>query len=229
MRGSGPRMTPRAHGRAPSPLFFAARGRRPDVGLARYPALKNFLSPQFAGAFSLSPRPEPRGRRADRRSLPYKYAPCRQGAAPLGAPPRRLAPPGLICGDFCPRVRVSRSTSRPSLWSSARRFNTMNARRALKAPETALSSEAPRGGVIVPPDRVPGPPECEVTSLARGRRASRCRLPGLGPGRGMPHLRHRARLVAPSLQRPAKTPLGEQGEVELNPGLWRQYDDIPNF
>jgi len=28
------------------------------------------------------------------------------------------------------------------------------------------------GAVVMPPDRVPGPPECEVTSLARGRNPS---------------------------------------------------------
>jgi hypothetical protein len=34
--------------------------------------------------------------------------------------------------------------------------------------------QAPCGGVVVPPDRFPGPPECEATSLARGRRTNRC-------------------------------------------------------
>ena len=60
---------------------------------------------------------------------------------------------------------------------------------------------APRRGVVMPPGRVPGPPERGVTSPARRRRANRSRFPGLvrkacarSPARRLPPLRLQDRL-----------------------------------
>src|SRR6185312_3858768 len=73
--------------------------------------------------------------------------------------------------------------------------------------EQSQSSEAPRRGVVVPPGRVPGPPECGVTSPARGRHIDRGAL-APAPAGAMPYLRHLLLPAAPSSERLATTPLG---------------------
>ncbi len=105
--------------------------------------------------------------------LPAK---SRGDGAPSGAPVFRLAafPFGergrlsaLHRGDFCPRVRVSRSTS---LLSRGLRHAGSSSERApgRKRPETTLSSELPRGGVIVPPIRVRDLPSAWLRTTPAG-------------------------------------------------------------
>jgi hypothetical protein len=72
-------------------------------------------------------------------------------------------------GDFCPRVRVSWFMDR----SGGPWRHPFAGRRRFGGPATIGPfpvQRAPRGGVLMPPDRVPGPPECGVTSPARRRR-----------------------------------------------------------
>lgn len=87
----------------------------------------------------------------------------------VGATERRLS--ALHCGDFGLRVRAS--------WD--------------EATCQSQSSRAPCGGVLVPPGRVPGPPECGVTSPARGRRANRYGFPRPARNASMAVLRHHPR------------------------------------
>ena len=66
-------------------------------------------------------------------------------------------------------------------------------------------------GAVVPPGGAPTPPECGVTSPARGRRASRFRVAPDRPGRTGAASPAPFLPPAPSWQRPAKTPPAEQG------------------
>ena len=120
-----------------------------------------------------------------------------EGAAPLGAPWWRFRIPGprFLIPAWLPPLRGASSAHRLVAPCSVGNL------------EQSQSSEAPRRGVVVPPGRVPGPPECGVTSPARGRHIDRGAL-APAPAGAMPHLRHRPLPAAPSSERLATTPLG---------------------
>ena len=99
----------------------------------------------------------PRG--ATHPSTPFGVRALALGASPLGAPLRRFPIPG-------PRFQVHVS-SPLGLWR--RRLITALRLKAKEARDGPVQ-RAPRRGVVMPPGRVPGPPECGVTSPARRRR-----------------------------------------------------------
>ena len=138
----------------------------------------------FPSAFALTgfggpsaPGLKPRGRRAEKAQPSRKYAPCCQGAAPFGAPPRPLALPGLICGVFLAVPGRALPTDRQA-----------------GGPPSASSSRGP----LVVPGGAPAQPECVGhVPHARGRRASRSGCPVSALEGGVPVLRHLALPVAP--------------------------------
>ena len=131
------------------------------------------VHPGFRRA-SLAPRTQGSGGRPP--------APCRGGGAPRGAagilscraPSRER---GRLSALHVRRFRIPGSAFpgfRPGFLRRPRRQFASSACRALAGPETGGTvpvQQAPCGAVLVPPDRFPRPPEREVTSLARGRRA----------------------------------------------------------
>src|SRR6185503_13191755 len=127
-----------------------------------------------------------------------------EGAAPLGAPWWRFRIPGprfLIPAWLLP-LRGASSAHRLVAPCSVGNL------------EQSQSSEAPRRGVVVPPGRVPGPPEYRLTRPIRGRHIDRG-VVAPAPERAMPHLRHRPLPAAPSSERLATTPLGSAGHLGL--------------
>ena len=115
----------------------------------------------------------------------FPPAKCRGDGAPDGAPVVSLAAHRCRCAGACrrsiaaislPRVRVS--------WDEA------------LAPVPV--QRAPRGAVVMPPDRLPRRPGCGATNPARGRRTNRTALPPPVRQGLMPHLRHITLRVAPS-------------------------------
>src|SRR4051794_7623294 len=75
---------------------------------------------------------------------------------------------------------------------------------------------APRAGVIVPPGRVPKPPECPADEAGPAGAAQASGVSAVHSRRLRPVLRPRLRL-APSNQRHRLTPLDEQGAVVCSP------------
>jgi hypothetical protein len=140
---------------APPPVFFAAPGRPSSLPHSR----GFFFSPQA--------KPEEVEHRVAHQSsvLP------RSLLENAGASRRSTA----AISD--PRVRVSWCPFRFLRFGPQRQFAS-SACRALARPKlcgTVPVQRAPRGGVLVPPDRVPRPPGSGVTSPARRRRIpSRC-------------------------------------------------------
>ena len=125
----------------PSPLYFAARGADRMSGLPDIRHSRTLPCPALRGlACSLA-----RKRRewsAERRTIGRSA--LRRARALRSALTTRRS----IAAISAPGVRVS--------WDEA------------FAPVPV--QQAPCGGVIVPPDRVPGPPECVLAKHARGRR-----------------------------------------------------------
>ena len=109
--------------------------------------------PRLGRGLVLAPRQISRGMARRRRChSSLVHAPIRGRVAPFGAP-------------------SAASSSAPGRALPADRSNA-------NGPPSASSWQ----GSVVTPGGAPAPPECEVTSLARGRRASRSRSPG-GPAR----------------------------------------------
>jgi len=102
----------------------------------------------------LGPLTRARGWSAERR-IHFKAA--SRAAASMTRTPRL---PALHRGDFCSRARASG-------WGPTRKRRLS---RRLPPPFSPTASSHSRQPVIVPADGCPRPPECEVTSLARGRR-----------------------------------------------------------
>src|SRR5947209_19403956 len=69
---------------------------------------------------------------------------------------------------------------------------------------------APRTGAVVPPGRVPKPPECPADEAGRAGAAQANGVSAIRPGTAWPDLRPRIP-PAPSNQRHRLTPLDEQG------------------
>ncbi len=182
MRGSSPRMTPivlPARSVADSiikqPAFAKASADKPAeanaarAGLARL-APGQALSPLFfAGAghavlSSLTPQTEGDGAP---RSAAVSF-PCRAPARSAGASRRSVAAisdPGSALPGTRPMLVIGprRAGSTPE--------HVVGSAPALRRPV----QRAPRRRVVVPNGRFPGPPECEVTNPARGRRIPRRR------------------------------------------------------
>jgi hypothetical protein len=158
------------------------------------PRLGRLPSPLSRGQVSPSPS---RGDGAPIGATLLKFAPSCEGAAPLGAPWWRFRIPGprfLIPAWLLP-LRGASSAHRLVAPCSVGNL------------EQSQSSEAPRRGVVVPPGRVPGPPEYRLTRPIRGRHIDRG-VVAPAPERAMPHLRHLPLPAAPSSERLATTPLG---------------------
>ena len=85
---------------------------------------------------------------------------CEGNGAPAGAPSSLSA---------LRRKRVLRSTRSPP-GAPLRRFLSRGPRFRGRGDWPVPVQRAPRGGVIVPPDRVPRPPGCVAANHARGRR-----------------------------------------------------------
>src|SRR6185437_1724930 len=130
-------------GRAPSPLFFAAR------------------------ATPSSPSSPPRkrgGRRADRRNLPLVHAPIGGRVAPVGAPSRRSH---RGAGSALSALRLVLPSSR-----SLRRLAGPRSFRASSRPRRSAVSQLLAGGRSTP-GRSPAPPGRGGAFISpRGRRAS---------------------------------------------------------
>jgi hypothetical protein len=95
-----------------------------------------------------------------------------EGAAPLGAPWWRFRIPGprFLIPAWLPPLRGASSAHRLVAPCSVGNL------------EQSQSSEAPRRGVVVPPGRVPGPPEYRLTRPIRGRHIDQKRSPAFGSG-----------------------------------------------
>jgi hypothetical protein len=147
--------------RAPGLLRYRARHDSSPVFFVEAPGTPVFAVPRPGGAGESTP------------------AKCRGGGAPRGASGilRCRAPfrkrgrlSALHGGDFCPRVRASWFPPRFHLGLSASSAHRLVAPWSVRNSGTVPVQQAPCRAAVVPPGRVPGPPECEVTSLARGRR-----------------------------------------------------------
>jgi len=142
-------------------------------GAVAFPARGGaFLPPPATGAWGSRPRPQgawgsppaicrgdgaPSGasnspRLAARRAL-------RSARSPLGAPCAAISDPGSALPGPRPFF------PRPSMC----RLNTVPHRRRSDL-QGGPVQQAPCGAVVMPPGRVPGPPECRLTRPARGRR-----------------------------------------------------------
>jgi hypothetical protein len=159
----------RACRRAPSPLFFAARG-------------TPYSEPRCGGAF-VPPATKCRGE--ERRVTPFQSAPRKQGVA-VCVPYLRfeararpgedaLRPAALLCGDFGPWRRAS---GRDAGGAASRAPYPGGFRR----PSFPRTSSHQRQPVLVPADGWPGPPGSGGTSPARGRRARLRTVSGPAPG-----------------------------------------------
>jgi hypothetical protein len=157
---------------------------------------------------------------ARRSAQPFlKCAPCCQGAAPLGAPSRRLPVPGRACRwphVVPPPARFSRRLKgQPLLPSLGRTF-------------TATVSELLAGGHNAP-GRSPGAARARGPRLSSpaGAAPAVSGFPAAALKGCAPVLRRRILPVAPSSKRLAKTPLTEQGEVGCRGGSRRESEFIP--
>ena len=154
--------------------------------------------------------------RAGRASSPSSRFREREGrGAPLGASSSRC----VRCRT--PRLAALHSGSGECLSAFAQlRF------RACVSRDEPGRQRAPRTRAVVPKERFPKPPGCELARLARGRRASRGGFP-LWPPDLSAHLRARLR-PAPRSRRLMRAPLGEQGEgmipQDSRPGINSHVD-----
>jgi hypothetical protein len=138
---------------ASSPLFFAARGRRllppSPFGLRR------------AGLLALASHARGTARRPAHPSFSSHL--LIEGVAPFGAPS------GVLPSGAGPRFAHGplRFASSSDLATPSGSIAPSEPRANLGGPPSASSWQGP----VVVPGGAPAPPECEVTSLARGRRA----------------------------------------------------------
>jgi hypothetical protein len=124
---------------------------RPSRGAGLRPSSSPYSAPSRGGG-------APRGAVSQPR-LPARR-PLRKDVSPLGAPLRRFRIPG-------PRFQ---ETPRSSFAFPSAQAPRLDAGGACEGAPRRPVQRAPRGGVVVPPGRVPGPPECVAANHARGRR-----------------------------------------------------------
>jgi hypothetical protein len=151
--------------------------------------------------------------------LPEKTRGAERRQALVRKAPHPVVPPRerthlRIAGDHRPMTRAGAPLD-ALLRLSASLSRCFSSVRACVSRCQAGRQRAPRTGVIVPPGRVPKPPECRVTSPDAQAPHKRMRLPH-SPRDRSPVLRPRIPL-APSNQRHRLTPLDEQGARIIRP------------
>ena len=139
---------------APSPRF-AGRGERKRVCGSHHPS-RDAAAPKVIRRLIALPKRRERSA-AKRRGL----------RSPVGGPAK---PPGALArrGAVCERTLASRRSTCGS--RNAFRLASAPVRACVSRRSDSGRQRAPRTGAVVPPGRVPKPPECELVRLARRNR-----------------------------------------------------------
>src|ERR1043165_9688631 len=131
------------------------------------------------------------------RAAPSRFTPREGSGAPQGAPYSALVRRSARLA----MTRSPRGAPPAAFFGSGPRFSQ---------PIRPGLQRAPRAGVIVPPGRVPEPPETPADEAGGAGAAQANALSRIRPGTAWADLRPRIPL-APSIQRHRLTPLDEQG------------------